>query len=190
MRLAEIQYTIHHIPGHLNVVADLLIRWGTSTTSRVRACVAKVPRRIISLAGVSDDDVYLQFLYDRIRPLHKPEFEWPTLQQISVAQTDAILSNPQAPLIHKLHLTDNIWTDSMGRVWLPDDAKLRTRVVVIAHTLSGHGSVQTTLDKIRRFYFAPDIKPLVTRYVHLCLHCDTGPKLIRRKYGEAYHATK
>ena len=78
----------------------------------------------------------------------------------------------------------------MDRIWLPPDVVcLRTRVMVVAHTVSGHGSVDVTLAKIRRVYYAPGLRPLVKHFVNHRLHCDTAPCLIRRQLGENSHAT-
>lgn len=189
LRLSEVRYRVSHIPGTFNVVADMLTRWGARVDPIVLVRLATM-----SVSAPSDpmDDDYVEFLHDRVRPLYNPDFKWPTLPQLLVAQRRALRRKPS--LLKHVTFDDKaqIWRQRDGsRIWLPPSATcLRTRVVVIAHTLSGHGSAEVTLSKIHTIYYAPGIMGLIKRFIPLCLHCESGPYLIRRPLGSLTHATQ
>ena len=188
LRLSEVRYRVYHIPGQFNVFADMLTRWGARVepvkvlTAAASALSVSAP----SLDHPEDASEYLDFIYDRVRPLYQPDFAWPSESSILAAQRKALHARPSSA---KRLRFDRVWLHCRSnRIWIPSSAtRLRTRIVVIAHTLSGHGSVDVTLAKIRQVYDAPGIRPLVQRFVKLCLHCDSGPRMIRRQLGEIPH---
>ena len=191
LRLSEVRYKVYHIPGQFNVFADMLTRWGARVdpTPLVRVAATTLSVSLPTTSHPEDESEYLNFIYDRVRPLLQPDFAWPTEASILAAQRQALRKQPKSSLGLSF---DRVWLHSRTkRIWLPKSAvRLRTRVVVIAHTISGHGSVDVTLAKIRRVYHAPGIRDLVQRFVKLCLHCDSGSRLIRRTYGEIPHGTE
>ena len=177
LQLSEIRYRVYHIPGQFNVFAELLTRWG----ARVENLKVRLSSMTVSLPsepGLADNTDYIDFIYDRVRLLHRPDFSWPTWNCIIAAQRRAIGKQPR--LADHLYVADGLFFHSKTRrIWIPSSSlKLRTRIVVIAHTLSGHGSVDTTLARINTAFHAPGIKPLVQKFVKLCLHCESGPRLI------------
>jgi hypothetical protein len=167
LRLSEVRYDVHHIPGHLNVFADLLTRWGARPATVIAHCFV----RAVSLADNKDlDPDYLDFVYDRVRPLYHPHFEWPDLKDIQQAQRKA-----QKP--ENVELRDGTYYKTgTNRIWIPVAASwLRSRITVISHFLSGHGSPEVMHARLKVVYYVPGILPLLRRFSQLCLHCDTGP---------------
>ena len=184
--ISEFTFTIKHVPGQYNVFADLLTRWGITN---VGVSLAHRGGLILNTIVMSVHEEYEQFLYDRVRPLERPDFSYPTKDQILKSQKD----NMKKTDIGKYKLKWNVdrYTDGTGRVFIPlDDVVLRTRIIVAAHYTTGHGSISTMLTELDKSFCIPDVKELVTKFTRLCLHCDKKPRIIRRKIGEQKHASK
>ncbi|KAH9125348.1 hypothetical protein LEN26_009583 [Aphanomyces euteiches] len=89
------RYVIEHIKGIDNLWADLMSRWGQDRPAAVTTYRAKVRRghgwskkRKATTAAASPQGQH------RLRPLDDPEFVWPTIDEISQAQTKFLKSKP------------------------------------------------------------------------------------------------
>ena len=184
--MSEFSYTIQHVPGQFNVFADLLTRWGMTN---VGVSLATMCERILDVAVSSVREKYENFIYDRVRPLERPDFSYPTEKQILKSQKENMVA--QDVTTFRLKQVDGRYVDDTGRVFIPvGDTRLRTRLIVAAHYVTGHGGVDTIRSELNTSFFMPDSDGLIKRFVRLCLHCDKRPRIIRRKIGEQKHAKK
>lgn len=81
--------------------------------------------------------------------------------------------------------------DDEGKVHIPlEDIKLRTRLIVAAHFITGHGAAAIITAELKKSFSVPQSDKLIQRFVRLCLHCHEKQRVIRRKLGEQQHARK
>ena len=164
------RFSVEHIPGESNVVADMLSRWRIEYPQTV--CGASFEPGVCSA-------------------LHKEGFVWPSLNQIARLQgrlTD--LESTKYELVPKIIKDYSILvTRKSGRIYVPD-GDLRVRLCVIAHSgLAGHRGVDQTYRTLKRYYW-PKMLPDVKKFCRQCLHCAVADprKVIPRPLGMQMHA--
>lgn len=164
VRLSAYNYTCVHIPGEENVWADLLSRWVPTGTVR----------RLVSVPVLPSSS--------------SPEFEWPSIGDISVIQEQFKAERPE-------HLTncEGLYKNPSGAVWIPDSAAdLQLRLCIIAHTgPSGHRGSKTTESTLRKKFFWATMTTDVRIFVRSCIHClsTTGGEKVPRPFGSSVHGT-
>lgn len=115
-------------------------------------------------------------------------FEWPTFSELKTEQTKFA---DLRPCIMKL--SDGLWKDSRGAVWVPDDANdLQLRLCITVHTgPSGHRGNKATQIVLRDHFFWKTVNKDVQTSVRSCIHClstsETG--IVPRPFGPAFHGT-
>ena len=141
----EFDFTIHHVPGHENVLADLLSR-----PSLQREDFQAHPSGIAQLAlDTSDLDA-----------------------AIREGQTEALLDHCRKFSKRVERVADGIWCDlstEHPRVIVPPD--LRQAVVAAAHNL-GHAGIKRTFGIVASRYFWPGMRPDCNAFVRNCGACQ------------------
>jgi transposase InsO family protein len=171
LMLMTYKFSVEHIPGESNVVADMLSRWRTEYPQTV--CGAR-------------------FEPGNCSTIHKEDFQWPTLDQ--VARLQGRLTDREIALfgLTPVILKDvSILVTKSKRIFVPDDENLRVRLCVIAHAgLSGHRGIDTTYSMLKKFFW-PKMYNDVKNFCRLCLHCSVADprKVIPRPLGEQMHAS-
>ena len=165
------RFSVEHIAGDDNVVADMLSRWRILYPHTV--CGANFQPGICSA-------------------MHKKDFIWPTLDEIGRLQGRLtqieVTSMKLTPKIIKDH---TIYVTKSGRIYIPD-SDMRVRLCVIAHAGSvGHRGIQPTYKSLKRYYW-PHMLPDVKKFCRQCLHCAVADprKVIPRPLGTQMHASK
>ena len=72
-----------------------------------------------------------------------------------------------------------------GRLYIPNDKRLRTRICQTHHDTpgAGHTGRTKTLDLIRRSYFWPGMRNIIARFVRNCHTCSRSKSRRHVKYG-------
>ena len=174
------RYTIHDIPGEVNVWADLLSRWGSTLHS-----VCSVVQQPLMVS-----------------PLRDPAFEWPTLTVLAAAQQFWLKDLPQDLFLVRSELPEHahlvagdpevsLWLKD-GVIWVPDGAsELQLRLIVCAHaSLAGHRPAPATLSSLQSFCWWVSQKDDVEFFVSRCLHCASVAGRASRPLGEALHSDR
>lgn len=78
---------------------------------------------------------------------------------------------------------DQLWYQ--GRLYVPDNEQLRTRVCRAHHDMpaAGHAGRTKTLELVRRSFFWPQMRDFVARYVRNCHTCAKSKTRRHAKYG-------
>jgi hypothetical protein len=159
--ISNYRYVLEHIPGVSNVWADLLSRWQTK-------------------------DIQLPILASiNLRtPTTVDDFSWPSLPEISSAQSEH--GNPPDSLI-----LDGTLLSKEGRIWVPTHS-LQIRIMIIAHcSLAGHRGIETTIKNIEKRFWWDSMKSDVQNFVSNCLHCSVNrAQVIPRPFAEQIHASE
>jgi hypothetical protein len=171
--LMGFEYVIEHVPGHDNLWADLLSRWGakehtpTTTTPKVRRMYC-VPSNA---------------------PKHITDFQWPHIDEIQACQNKV---TPQMRPPNLVQDENAIWRNTLGKIWIPHTAKdLQMRLCVISHTgAAGHRGFQATLTALADSFWWQNLRSDLLVFHKQCIHCLAvgGPHRIPRPLGEALHA--
>ena len=170
LTLMSYRFTVEHIPGEDNVVADMLSRWRVLYPQTV--CGASFKPGICSA-------------------LHKADFKWPSVAEIERLQEALTQSEiTKLKLVSKNIKDHQILVRSTGdRIYVPD-CDLRVRLCVIAHAgSSGHRGIAQTVRALRKYYW-PTMRPDVNKFCKQCLHCAVADprKVIPRPLGTQTHA--
>ena len=172
MTLMSFNFTLEHISGEDNVVADMLSRWKLEHPQTV--------------CGAS-------FQPGECSTIVKEEFIWPDLQQIRRLQESVTEEEKSKYNLSPVIIQDNVLlVTKSGKIFIPDLENIRTRLCVIAHCgLSGHRGIKTTFHNLKKFYW-PEMLPNVKTFCRQCLHCEVADsrKIIPRPFGEQMHAEK
>ncbi len=191
LQIMDLNYRIEHISGEDNVWADLGTRWGVPIGPSVKAAVcAKRP-----LQSLAMNSHRIHFEEYKIAD----DFIWPTepaiieAQSIFLSDTNTVAVNGAIELADgvTLSLTDNAWRTKANQLWIPS-LPLQIRIMVISHMgLSGHVVVETAISQVQQFFWWPDFKTQIRRFIDKCLHClRVKDSMIPRPFGYAMHATK
>jgi RNase H-like domain found in reverse transcriptase/Reverse transcriptase (RNA-dependent DNA polymerase)/Integrase core domain/Integrase zinc binding domain len=185
--LRAFHFVIRHIPGDLNVCADMLSRWAAPHHVEI-ARVAKSRRR--------------KRRTDPVNPTFAPNVaiqfnvaDAPT----EVALLDAQLRdlNLQDPVfLAKHHLrkdVDGFWLYSNDAIYVPDLDHLRLRICIVAHQgPAGHRGSIITFNWIREHFWWPSMERDVNVFTRTCHQCllTTGGHTVPRPLRDTLHATQ
>lgn len=128
--------------------------------------------------GKENPQTICRLMCSPMLPLYScDEFKWLQLSNIAGKQQkypDWRLSN--------MRLDDQLWTDSSGRVWIPDDSfKLQLRLCTIAHTRpSGHQGWEFTVSTFCKSFSYIPLLSQTSAFMEACVHCITTN--CRRRY--------
>lgn len=146
--LSQYQYTIEHVPGEQNEMADMISRWWKGyrrdlKVNRVRQMV----RAVDIMPSTQDED-----------------FIWPNDEEIKELQSK-----------HKLPagaIFDGDFTTMNDKIWIPPQATdMQFRLLVVAHTgAAGHRGIDATTSIIRERFYWNGLNTDVKVFVHACLH--------------------
>ena len=184
LRMLNYRYTVHHIAGEDNQWADLLSRWGLPKSQ------ALLIKRI-----------------NFTRSLLNDEFQWPTLEDIKVAQDqhshdfdterqhllkkgkssdDYQLTLAEKPNIQELNNKDEL-KKLNNKIWIPSGAiQLINKICIIAHAgSSGHRGIHATTKIIDDVFSIKHLPSIVKRFMDMCLNCKhiKGGKIIPRPWS-------
>lgn len=173
--LSRFSYTIEHIVGTRNTMADVMTRWLNGYRGRPMAA-----KRISHL--IMDRDLVETPLGDK--------FIWPSDEMIRKSQEASRSRKPQA-------VTENLGRGLMtadGKIWIPEnDSELQLKLLVIAHCgAGGHRGIDSTKSTVSELYFWKTISEDCKDFVKSCLHCliaKSGLK-IPRPISLTLHGTK
>lgn len=164
VRLSVYSYTCFHIKGPDNVWADLLGRWSAPP----------LLRRLIRIPELPSSSA--------------TDFDWPTSTEVADEQSKA--EDEQPP---DLELSDGLWRNPSGSVWIPDRCSdLQIRLCIIAHTgPAGHRGRDATERVMRKYYFWSTMTTDIRTFVQACIHClsTIGGGKVPRPFGPAVHGT-
>ncbi|MFI5421215.1 MAG: RNase H-like domain-containing protein, partial [Nitrososphaerales archaeon] len=170
-------YIIESISGDDNVWADIGTRWGVSPSALCLTlpCVfrLRLPR----------------FAPGIVQPLQDPCFEWPSLPEISSAQSEYF---SEAGTDSSLICVEGLYLDTSRLIFIPPTAsQLKLRILIIAHCgLSGHCGTQATLQNVRSRFYWKGVSDDASTFCRQCLHCtvNRGGKVVPRPLGSAIHS--
>ena len=174
IKLSAFHYVIEHLPGDLNVWADMLTRWAVRHTKTVYA--TKIPcAKSLMLAPIN--------------PGTDSSLDWPNLKDIKNSQTSSVEKTPK-----EFRKTKDGLKNDKGVLWIPThDKTLKFRIIIAGHTgHGGHRSWRVTLATVRAHFFWNNLSNDVESFVRSCLHClctETG-KIVPRPLGHALHAVE
>ncbi|XXQ35702.1 Reverse transcriptase domain-containing protein [Plasmodiophora brassicae] len=189
LQIIDLDFHIEHIAGEDNVWADLATRWGVALQP-LSSFSPPSFRSIRHMAINLDFDDYKM----------TDEFIWPSVDEISNAQTDYIRQHDLSAVSDILQLEGDMslhlspesgWRTPDNQLWVPSHA-LQLRIAVISHMgLSGHQPAASTISSIAQLFWWPDLDSFVRAFVDKCLHClRNKDSMIPRPFGTAMHADK
>jgi hypothetical protein len=173
LQLMTFKFSVEHIAGESNVVADMLSRWRIEYPQTV--CGARFEPGNCSV-------------------MHKEDFIWPSIDEIANAQRklkDHEIASLK--LMHKSIQNKEILVAKKSECIYIPDGDLRVRLCVIAHTgLAGHRRIKTTYESLKKKFYWPKMMKDVQEFCKLCLHCSVADsqEIIPRPLGEQIHATE
>ena len=160
IKLMGYPYTIQHVPGEKNYLADILSRWPSSGVNlrAVRGVKASKSKRGVK-RGRSKARYKTRMSVSRRKNLRRDEFgparvlelqesfgPYPSLLSIAQAQRQAVAAGDEDTSVLKLIRVEEgeencemlVHSETM-KLWIPDRDHLRLRLCVIAHGgASGH----------------------------------------------------
>lgn len=165
--LSRFQYTIEHISGDSNVMADIMTRWFAGyrkkkITSRVTA---------IRMTHNIENDIVQS-------PLSK-SFIWPNAEAILASQQKHIANAPEDSENHEQKPIM-----IMKKIWIPQqDVELQMKLLVISHCgYNGHRGTESTLSILSEKYWWDTMQNDCKVFVMSCIHCimsTTGHRIPR-----------
>jgi hypothetical protein len=173
LNLMTFKFSVEHISGEDNVVADMLSRWRIQYPQTV--------------CGVS-------FKPGLCSSMHKEDFIWPDLREMCRLQKLYLTNQDQTtygltPVI--LNNENALVTKQRKKIFVPDAENIRLRLCMIAHCgLSGHRSIQNTFRILRSKFFWPKMLADIQKFCRECLHCAVADarEIIPRPLGSQMHA--
>jgi hypothetical protein len=163
--MADFDFDIEYIEGKINIVADGLSR-----------------RHDHQDTPTSSSDVNVVHRISNITSLHADIFE------ASKSDVDYIrLLKKKLPELKKLHLSIKgglLYYDN-DRIYLPDDASLRTRIIHECHDTptSGHLGKDKTINQVKRRFYWFRMDDEIHKYVVSCDLCQRNKPSQRPKIG-------
>ncbi|OWY98193.1 hypothetical protein PHMEG_00031098 [Phytophthora megakarya] len=156
-KLLEYRYTIEHIEGVHNVWADLISRWGGQAVPAARIHAAKRFKRTKRKHLETETNKRVVTMTP-LRPLDAESFVWPTINEIGEMQ--ALHTAPKRAAVD----SDELWRVE-GKVWIPRDANLTQRILIIAHCgRHGHRGIHVMEDHIRRLFHIDGLSKIVSDF--------------------------
>lgn len=195
LEIQQFWYRIIHIEGLKNLWADMMSRWCSelyheqTPTNLARITLGyNVVEAAIAEEEEEEEELseYEKYLYERVRPLYKPEFDYPDIKSIKEAQMKHEESQEPYPAQVEYNHETGVF-EYKGRAWIPNDPRLQTRIIIVAHVTTGHPGNDIVAQQIRkRFYWPASImERQIAKYKKACLHCCSNyPKKERRKLGK------
>ena len=197
------RYSIEHIPGEVNIAADLFSRWGvaqerTADKAAKRARRNRKPTQFYDPGYEASRPQWRQtqadpaahgeldrFLESRLRRINREAgnvLSFPSREQIYAAQQLVLKEAPREGVVG---------TDGLIRVgsciWIPDS--LLPKLVAVAHSLHGHPGAATLTQLLRSAYYNAQLALACRAIGRKCLHClgEHSPRLLRRRFGQQLH---
>ena len=189
--LRSFKYTLHVIPGELNI-ADSFTRWMVSLStgptsvplvqSPASASVCVVTRRAAAAASGSSESMP-QSTADGTEArlsattlselLQLDPSEFPSIEEIAGAQQRVIGDGVLPPVGVSQDPEDKVYRSGAGLVWVPAARMLRLRIFIVAHQSSGagHRGTDVTLGYIQQYFTWPGLQADVVAMVAACIHC-------------------
>ena len=165
LKLQGYRFNVEHVAGELNLWADLLSRWGAKSVERVKT-VATPSLNAIGRKGKRN--LKRQVAKPNLAPMI--DFDWPTVMKIRKEQQAADL-----PINVKLEEDSNGLYAYEGRVWIPDESKLKWSLLVVSHYgLSGHFGTEGTYLKLKKKFYWPKMRLDVDKMIQDCILCRCG----------------
>ena len=174
IKLSAFRYVIEHLPGELNVWADMLTRWAVS------------PKRKVDATKVLHDK---SLMLAPINPGTDPKLDWPNINDIIKAQK----SSKEKPPKQFTRTTGGV-KDSSDILWIPSEERhLKLRIIIAAYTgHGGHRSWRVTMAVVKAHFFWNKMSVDVESFVSSCLHClctETG-SIVPRPLGHGLHSVE
>ena len=164
LKLQGYRFDVEHVAGELNLWADLLSRWGAKPMEIEK----RVATPMLNAVGKGKRNLKRHVAQPNLAPMN--EFDWPTKNKIRKAQQNGEF--PTNIVLEENH--DGLYTYK-GRVWIPDDSKLRWSLLVIAHYgLAGHYGTEGTYLKMKEKFYWPKMKLEIDKMIQDCILCRCG----------------
>ena len=95
---------------------------------------------------------------------------------VAAYSTDSSYAELLKALPEGMRLADGLLLTAAGKVWVPDDASLRSRILLECHDTptSGHLGTAKTMERVSRSFYWPGMHADVRRYVTTCLACQVN----------------
>ena len=174
LKLTSLDYIIEYFPGHQNVWADMLSRWGSPNNPVHRACRIKRQSKMPAGVVVPMQDLVFPTLKEIIEIQNQNTSEC-TGSSFTVGNTDFVSNS------------SGLYANCDGAVWIPDGATtLQLRILIVAHCGSaGHRDVSAMLAALSPRFFWSGMRADVAEFVRLCLHCIPGKAgdVVPRPFG-------
>ena len=165
--LEEYDFTIQHVPGDTNTVADALSRRPdmrplpqAAAAANCAATVVDISRVVDLLAAARATDADYQELYDRVTdPLAAARAPGYTVGEDGLIYYDVGSSEPGTEYEPR-------------RLYIP--ASLRSQLIYEAHDAAsaGHLGRLKTTEKLRRRFYWPKMRGSVEHYIRTCAACQ------------------
>ena len=176
LSLQEFDFSISHIKGSLNSVADALSRNPDASRSGPGGC--ETERHVVSLF-VSDQKklrpkelAFLQKLDRHLRPI--------------ILETEKVMS-PSQKLKSEFVLKNGVLfkRSTRGRFQLAVPSQLQEQILFMCHDspLSGHLGIEKTLARVTSRYWWPRLAKCVKNYVLSCVYCQSHKPSTRKRHG-------
>jgi transposase InsO family protein len=177
-RLSRFDYTIKHIKGTLNLVADALSRLPLNEENKtsVSECIAStsVSLSTDTIAEYTALDKNLQKVID----YHQTQ--WPHRKNV----TKELL--PFFQIKAELFLQDNILKRADDRIVVP--AELQKHVLQAAH--QGHPGIVRMKRQLRLTYWWPGMDCAIEKHIFFCLPCQDSNKAHKQTHIPLIHLSK
>ena len=174
--LSRFHYTIEHVAGEKNVMADIMTRWYAGY--RRKAVSAKVS----SIRGLLMDK-------DIVSSPFSNNFIWPTAKNILQSQKRFGNNAPPDTI-----MDDEDFIKLGGKTWIPsEDNELQLKLLVISHCgTGGHRGKDATYNTLKERYFWDTMKEDSEVFVRNCIHCilSRGGERVPRPLGWNIIATR
>ncbi|KAJ9518065.1 hypothetical protein QJQ45_009986 [Haematococcus lacustris] len=92
----------------------------------------------------------------------------------------------EAAFTSKLHRLEGLWLTERGQVVVPNDEKLRRRVIHTMHDAksAGHLGMTKTLEQVTRYFDWQGVSEAVKHYVRTCHSCQLNKSSAQRPAGK------
>ncbi|KAJ9505720.1 hypothetical protein QJQ45_006415 [Haematococcus lacustris] len=92
----------------------------------------------------------------------------------------------EAAFTSKLHRLEGLWLTERGQVVVPNDEKLRRRVIHTMHDAksAGHLGMTKTLEQVTRYFDWPGVSEAVKHYVRTCHSCQLNKSSAQKPAGK------
>eukprot|EP00924_Labyrinthula_sp_SR-Ha-C_P012481 snap_masked-scaffold_10-processed-gene-8.24-mRNA-1 protein AED:0.45 eAED:0.46 QI:0/-1/0/1/-1/1/1/0/1717 len=184
LRFQEADIEVSHLPGEVNLFADMLSRWGNPEASQEENIVRVKRARTRRTSKFSVQDLRVMKSMDEMRvsflsPVFRGSWEKVTLHEIKKAQAKWKASS--SATIELKEDEDGCLRDKENRIFVPEE--LMDRVLIHYHIASLHATIKDQKRGLIRDYRFEKEGMMDTKLKFIaekCLHCPRKPALIRR----------